>query len=276
LCARFIERRDGQGHRPSDKRQRGKNQNAEKCKLLGTMFQKALHYDTFPVYDLVMLDWMNLSHLGIVHLPTFILGTIAIVLLPGPNSLYVLTVTSRLGWRSGAWASFGIVVGDSILMAGIVLGAASLLQNSPALFTALRWLGAIYLLWLAWGLIRTAWYRFQGGLSQNNPQANSMRLMQMHPFVAALGLSLTNPKAIFFFVSFFTQFVDPQFTHPALSFFYLAIILQAISMTYLSALIWAGETLSKHFERHPQWAAILWFGVGVLFIYFALRLLVGN
>lgn len=238
------------------------------------MFQKALHYDTFPVYDLVMLDWMNLTHVGIVQLPTFVLGTIAIVLLPGPNSLYVLTASSKLGWRAGAWASLGIVVGDSILMLGIVLGAASFLQNSSTLFIALRWLGAIYLLWLAWGLMRTAWGRLQSASLQHGNQATSVRLMQMHPFVAALGLSLTNPKAIFFFISFFTQFVDPQFANPALSFLYLAIILQVISITYLSALIWAGETLAHSFERRPQWAAVLWFGVGILFIFFALRLLV--
>ena len=240
------------------------------------MFQKALHYDTFPVYDLVMLDWMNLTHVGIVQLPTFVLGTIAIVLLPGPNSLYVLTASSKLGWRAGAWASLGIVVGDSILMVAIVLGAASLLQNSPGLFMTLRWLGAIYLLWLAWGLMRAAWNRLQNRSLQKNDQTNSMRLMQMHPFVAALVLSLTNPKAIFFFVSFFTQFVDPQFANPALSFLYLAIILQMISITYLGALIWLGETLAHSIERHPQWAAVLWFGVGILFIYFALRLLMGN
>ncbi|BEI41442.1 MULTISPECIES: leucine efflux protein LeuE [unclassified Polynucleobacter] len=240
------------------------------------MFQKALHYDTFPVYDLVMLDWMNLTHVGVVQLPTFILGTIAIVLLPGPNSLYVLTASSKLGWRAGVWASLGIVVGDSILMIAIVLGAASLLQNSSGIFMALRWLGAIYLLWLAWGLMQTAWNRLQRSSSQNSAPASTMRLIHMHPFVAALGLSLTNPKAIFFFISFFTQFVDPQFANPAQSFLYLAIILQMISITYLGVLIWVGETLAHRMERHPQWAAMLWFGVGALFIYFALRLLIGG
>ena len=65
------------------------------------MFQKALHYDTFPVYDLVMDDWLNWAQIGVTDLPTFILGTIAIVLLPGPNSLYVLTASSQGGWRSG-------------------------------------------------------------------------------------------------------------------------------------------------------------------------------
>jgi leucine efflux protein len=223
-----------------------------------------------------MADWMNLSHLGIVHLPTYILGTIAIVLLPGPNSLYVLTATSQGNWRSGLWASLGIVVGDTILITAVVLGAASLLQNSPALFAGLRFIGAMYLLWLAWGLLQTAWQRYQRISHHQMQQFKNARLMQMHPFLAALGLSLTNPKAIFFFVSFFTQFVDPAFANPALSFLYLAIILQLISISYLGALIWIGETLIRRFEHQSKWAALLWFGVGILFIFFALRLLLGH
>jgi leucine efflux protein len=89
------------------------------------MFQKALHYDTFPVYDLVMDDWLNWAQIGVTDLPTFILGTIAIVLLPGPNSLYVLTASSQGGWRSGVWASLGIVLGDTLLILAVVLGAAT-------------------------------------------------------------------------------------------------------------------------------------------------------
>ena len=237
------------------------------------MFQITPHYDTFSVYDPFMTEWMNLSHVGIMNLPTYILGTIAIILLPGPNSLYVLTISSQTNWRSGVWGAFGIVVGDSILMTAIVLGAASFLQNSPTLFTTLRWLGALYLLWLAWGLLQTAWQRYRGFVKETMATSGQLRLMQMHPFVAALGLSLTNPKAIFFFISFFTQFVDPRFSNPALSFLFLAIILQILSISYLSVLVWAGQTLVKRLAHHQRLAAALWFAVGTLFIYFALRLL---
>lgn len=240
------------------------------------MFQKALYYDMFPVYDLGMLEWMNLTHLGVVHLPTFVVGTIAIVLLPGPNSLFVLAAASQQGWRSGAWASLGIVAGDSLLMLAIVLGAASFLQNSPAILVTLQWLGALYLLWISWGLLRTAWNRYHRISSLSSNQSHYVRLMHLHPFVAALALSLTNPKAIFFFLSFFTQFVDPQFLNPALSFLILAIVLQMISITYLTGLVWAGEHLVRRLENRPRVAAALWFGVGLLFIFFALRLLVGQ
>jgi leucine efflux protein len=239
------------------------------------MFQKAYYYDTFPVYDLVMDDWLNWTQIGVTDLPTFILGTIAIVLLPGPNSLYVLTASSQGGWRSGVWASLGIVLGDTVLILAVVLGAATLLQKLPLLFMTLRLAGAIYLLWIGWGLIQIAWRRYQEKQGFVG-QSVTGRLLQLHPLMAALGLSLTNPKAIFFFLSFFTQFVDPKFPNPALSFLYLAVILQIISVSYLTILIGAGQGLVERLKRHPQWAAGLWLVVGLLFIAFAARLVLSD
>jgi leucine efflux protein len=91
--------------------------------------------------------------------------------------------------------------------------------------------------------------------------------------LAALLLALTNPKAIFFFISFFTQFVDPNFHQPALGFFYLAVVTQFISMAYLATLIGAGQHCLGLVKAHPRIAASLWLATGVLFIAFSLRLL---
>jgi len=223
---------------------------------------------------LYFLDW---ARFGIVDFPSYLLGTIIIVLLPGPNSLYVLTITSQRGWKAGSWASLGIVLGDSVLMLAVAFGAASLLLEMPKLFLTIRWLGAFYLAWIGWGLI-------QSGLSSLKMQSEAARkamtssianqLMRLHPLFAALGLSLTNPKAIFFFVSFFTQFVDPNFNQPALSFLYLAIVLQIISIAYLLVLMFLGQGLLELFRGHPKWSAVLWFVVGTFFIAVAIRLLI--
>jgi hypothetical protein len=71
---------------------------------------------------------------GITDLSTFILGTIFIVLLPGPNSLYVMTLASRQGLLAGYRAACGIFVGDTVLMLLAATGAASALHASPAAF----------------------------------------------------------------------------------------------------------------------------------------------
>ena len=97
--------------------------------------------------------------------------------------------------------------------------------------------------------------------------------MRLHPFLAALLLSLTNPKAIFFFISFFSQFVDPDFPRPTLGFFYLALVTQCISMAYLATLITVGQHCLGWIKAHPRIAASLWLATGVLFIAFSLRLL---
>ena len=76
---------------------------------------------------------------GITDLGTFILGTIFIVLLPGPNSMYVMTAASRSGIAAGFRGALGIFVGDTILMVLAAGGAATLIQTTPALFLALKY-----------------------------------------------------------------------------------------------------------------------------------------
>lgn len=204
---------------------------------------------------------------GITDLATFVLGTLFIVLLPGPNSLYVMTVASRWGVAAGYRGACGIFVGDLVLMLLSATGAASLLRAQPAVFAALKLAGAAYLGWLGIGLIRAAVRRWRGELPQTEPT-----LDPTHPFRVALAISLMNPKAILFFVSFFIQFVAPDYPYPALSFLILGTIVQLFSAAYLSALIFGGSRLAGAFRRRRRLAAGATGGVGGLFIGFALRL----
>jgi len=212
---------------------------------------------------------------GIIHFLSYLLGAILIVLLPGPNSLYVLALSAEQGWRRGIWASAGIVVGDAIIMLSVALGAATMLASSPVTYSLLRLLGAAYLAWLGLGIIRVGLARLQtkGPTANASSLSQADAIMRLHPFLAALLLSLTNPKAIFFFISFFSQFVDPDFDQPALGFFYLAVVTQCISMTYLAILIGAGQHCLGLVKAHPLIAASLWLVTGILFIAFSLRLL---
>ena len=218
---------------------------------------------------------MHWSDFGIIYFPSYLMGAILIILLPGPNSLYVLALSAEQGWRKGVWASAGIVVGDAIIMLSVALGAATVLASSPLIYNVLRLLGAGYLAWLGLGIIRVGIARFQAKESSVKTPSlvQADALMRLHPFLAALLLALTNPKAIFFFISFFTQFVDPDFHQPALGFFYLAVVTQLISMAYLAMLIGAGQYCLGLVKAHPMIAAGLWLATGILFIAFSLRLL---
>ena len=224
------------------------------------------------------MEWLTLellspSNAGILDFPTYLLGTIFTILFPGPNSLYVLTITTQKGWRFGVWGALGIFIGDSILMIAVALGAASLLLSSPLLFNTVRTLGALYLAWMGLGLLRSGMKRWNHSMNIAADSGMQVRIMRLHPSMAALTLSLTNPKAILFFIAFFSQFIRPDFENPARTFFYLAIVLQILSMTYLASLICIGQFFLKFFLRRPRLAAALWMLAGILFIGFALRLL---
>ena len=214
---------------------------------------------------------------GITDLTTFVLGTIFIVLLPGPNSLYVMAAASRWGVGAGYRGALGIVVGDTILMLLAVTGAASLLRTTPELFMVIKYAGAGYLAWMGLSLMRSALVTWRRGderaeqLGDGRAHYPALRGTP-HPFRSALVISLMNPKAILFFVSFFIQFVDPGYAHPGLSFLILGLIVQLCSVLYLSVLIFAGVRLATQFRRHRRVAAGVTAGVGGMFIGFGAKL----
>lgn len=213
--------------------------------------------------------------LGITDLSTFVVGTIVIVLLPGPNSLYVLSAAMRLGVAAGIKGAAGIFVGDSVLMALTVLGAASLLHRYPLVFTALRWVGAIYLAYLGVQLIYAAYVRWRGQSTErvgSDQLAGGVLVSGERPFHRALAISLLNPKAILFFLSFFIQFVDPAYAYTALSFTLLALIVQITSVTYLALLIGFATPIARQTAHQPVLASLGMATAGLLFIGFGLRL----
>lgn len=226
---------------------------------------------------------------GVTDLPAYLVGLVLIILLPGPNSMYVLSVAARRGWRSGYAAAAGVFCGDAALMVLSAAGLAGLLKANPVLFGVIRLLGAAYLAWLAFGMLRGAWgaWRDRGGeveeVAPKTPEASEAlgalptgRPPRERPFRRALVVSLLNPKAILFFVAFFVQFVDPGYAHPWLSFLFLGILCQIASMAYLSALIFSGTRLAASFARRKRLTATASAGVGVAFLYFAVKLSVSS
>ncbi|MGW7695425.1 leucine efflux protein LeuE [Streptomyces asiaticus] len=224
--------------------------------------------------------------LGITDLSTYLAGLALIILLPGPNSLYVVSVAARRGPRTGYRAAAGVLCGDTVLMALSAGGVASLLHASPVLFAVVKFAGAGYLTWLAVGMLRGAralWRRRPGTAeaarsAAEAPGADGAADTSMgsaegeRPYRRALVISLLNPKAILFFISFFVQFVDPDYAHPALSFVALGAWAQLFSITYLSVLIFSGTYLAATFRRRRRLRAGLSAAAGTAFLGFAAKL----
>ena len=209
--------------------------------------------------------------LGVTDLTTYVIGVIVIVLLPGPNSLYVLSVAAARGVGAGFRGACGIFVGDSVLMTLAASGAASVLKANPALFALVKYSGGAYLTWLGIVMLRgcLSTWRQRG---EPVPAAAVPVAAMQRPFGRSLAISLMNPKAILFFLSFFVQFVDPGYGHPARTFLALGAILQFFSALYLSTLIFCGARLARSFSRRRRLSSALKGGVGLLFLGFGARL----
>ncbi|MGN0937239.1 leucine efflux protein LeuE [Acinetobacter amyesii] len=209
---------------------------------------------------------------GITDLTTFIIGTILIVILPGPNSLYVMSVASRYGIKVGYLGAFGVYTGDLILILLTALGAASLLHAFPWLFLLLKIVGALYLSYLGIKLFKAAYQTWNAVQTPEQLDTKQLSLSELKPFKTALTISILNPKAILFYLSFFVQFVDPAYPYPTITFTVLAIVLQIISMSYLTILIFSGAKLATYFSHRYKFTACCVAAVGLLFCGFGLKL----
>jgi leucine efflux protein len=211
--------------------------------------------------------------LGITDLQTYVLGTIAVILVPGPNTLLVLATAAKRGVAEGYRAASGVFVGDAVLMTLSAAGVASLMKAYPPLFTAVKYLGAGYLAWIGIGMLRSAWRTWR---SRRAGQPDTGEILaepvRDRPFRKALVVSLLNPKAILFFISFFIQFVDPAYAYPALSFLVLGAIATLTSALHLTVLIFTGTYLAAQFRRRRRLAAGTTSAVGALFLGFGVRL----
>jgi leucine efflux protein len=224
--------------------------------------------------------WHPACVFGITDLPTYLAGLAVIIVMPGPNSLYVLSVAARLGVRQGYRAAFGVFCGDTTLMVLSAAGVASLLRTSPLAFSIIKVLGAGYLTWLAVGMLRGAWRAWRRRTAITTHASTERALTDgavaqsgtERPYRRALMASLLNPKAILFFVSFFVQFVDPAYPYPVLSFLVLGFWVQLFSVTYLSFLIFSGARLAAAFRRRRALQVGGAAAAGGAFLAFAVKL----
>ena len=167
---------------------------------------------------------------GIINPLSYLIGTIILIIMPGPNSMFCLSVAAQHGSRKAYRAVFGVLLGDLVLLLLTLLGAGPVLKLYPALFHAMKLAGGLYLAYIGFGLLRGAvrkWFApppvLAAGLPPTPPAG--------HIFKRALLLSLTNPKAILFLLSFFVQLVDPPDPHPPHSVQLLAQVIQNVSIS---------------------------------------------
>jgi threonine/homoserine/homoserine lactone efflux protein len=153
-------------------------------------------------------------------LSLFLLAALMIAVIPGPGIFYVAARTLSGGRQAGIASTFGTALGGLVHVVAGAVGVSAIIVASAQLFTVLKLIGALYLVWLGIRTFRDAGNR----LPEPVDAAGAQRSFREGVLVEAL-----NPKTAAFFLAFIPQFVEPAAGHPALQFIALGLISVALN-----------------------------------------------
>ena len=202
---------------------------------------------------------------GIADYGAFVVAIILFLLIPGPGNLALITSTSKGGIRGGLAATLGVIAGDQVLMWAAVAGVSAVLAAYPAAFKAVQWLGAGYLAWLGFKMLRA-----------KPGAAPILNIRPRHFMRQALMITLLNPKAIVFYMAFFPLFVDPARHQGVVTFGAMAVTIAALTFLYGLTSTLLTHFLAERIRANPRISGVLEKLAGVFLIAFGVKLAASN
>ncbi|WP_062473766.1 LysE family transporter [Variovorax boronicumulans] len=202
---------------------------------------------------------------GIADYGAFVAAIVLFLLIPGPGNLALITSTSKGGIRGGLAATFGVILGDQVLMWAAVAGVSAVLAAYPAAFKAVQWLGAAYLAWLGLKM-----------LLAKPGAAPILNIRPSHFLRQALTITLLNPKAIVFYMAFFPLFVDPARHQGVVTFGAMAVTIAALTFLYGLTSTLLTHFLAERIRANPRISATLEKLAGTFLIAFGIKLAISR
>jgi threonine/homoserine/homoserine lactone efflux protein len=185
---------------------------------------------------------------------------------PGPDMSLFLAKTVAGGRRAGMAAMAGAMAGCCVHTLLAAIGLSALLAASATAFTILKLVGALYLLWLAVDAVRRgSALNLKDGAASNDPVWQT--------FLLGVGINLTNPKVVLFFVTFLPQFVNPADPHASEKLLFLGLYFIAFCTPLAALLILAAERFIALLRRRPRVMRAIDYAFAGLFSAFAIRIL---
>jgi threonine/homoserine/homoserine lactone efflux protein len=203
--------------------------------------------------------------LGIHQLWLFVLSGLLLNITPGPETAYIIGRSIQFGWRGGAAAVTGICTGCLVHVFGAAIGLSALLMASSAAFTALKWVGAAYLLFTGVQMLLS---RAQP-LAEADTAGRETSLARVF-WQGALTNAL-NPKVALFFLAFLPQFVAAESAHKTLAFLTLGLIFIATGTLWCFGIAAFAARAASRIRRSA--GAVAWVNraLGGLFVYLGIR-----
>ena len=177
----------------------------------------------------------------------FLTAALLLAAAPGPDNLFVLMQSAMHGARAGVFVTFGLCCGVFCHTLLAALGVAALIAGSPVMLTILKFAGALYLFWLAWG----AWRAPVD--DRNAKEKASPRLTDAQLWRRGIVMNLTNPKVLLFFLAFFPSFILPGTTADAatLQMLLMGAAFLVVTLVVFSLFAWCAGALADR-VRTPE------------------------
>lgn len=194
----------------------------------------------------------------------FFLASTLLALAPGPDNIFVLTQSALNGRLSGVVVMLGLCTGILFHTAAVAFGVAIIFQASAFAFTALKTIGACYLLYLAWQVFRAKPEQIE---MKDSPKHNFGTLYRR-----GVIMNITNPKVSIFFLAFLPQFADPQRGSISLQMIALGGVFIVSTILVFGAVALIGGTLGEWLNRSVRAQRVLNWTAGTVFVGLALKL----
>ncbi|QQN81805.1 LysE family translocator [Bacillus toyonensis] len=182
-------------------------------------------------------------------LVAFAIVSLSMVCSPGPNMIYLISRSITQGRMAGFISLLGIMLGFVIYIIATMFGLTVLFVAVPAVYEAVKWAGAAYLLWLAWNSIKPgATSIMEPGMISNEPPRKL--------FLMGLMTNLLNPKIAILYVSLLPQFEDPE--KGSLLFQGAVLGLTQITVSFIVNLVivCTASKIAKWFGTRPTWLRV--------------------
>lgn len=188
----------------------------------------------------------------------FIIAAFGLVITPGPNMIYLISRSISQGKQAGMISLAGVIVGFLFHVIMVSFGLTAILMAVPFAYTFLKWLGVGYLLYLAWNAIKPGSKSVFETTSLKDD--SNFKLFQMGFLTNVL-----NPKIAVFYMSFFPQFIKPEYGNVLLQNFQLGFTQMTVSFSVNLMIVLFASSISTWFNERPTWIKIQkWFMAGIL------------
>ncbi len=190
---------------------------------------------------------------------SFIGASVVLSLMPGPDNLFVLTESITKGRNNGIGISIGLSLGVLVHTMAVATGLSIIIQKSELAFTAIKYLGAIYLFYLAFMAFKEK--RPVIDLETNvNPHKASRSSLIKKGFL----MNVLNPKVALFFIAFFPEFISPDGYNVRLQMIILGLIFMLQAVLIFSMIAVLSGKLTKFVNNPKFWTITKWCKISVL------------